>query len=228
MGWTPEEALGKNFTLHEAKGVIIGVVEDFHFRPMTAAIEPLVFGYMPSRYYSGIMVKAGPNQVRESIALIEELYKKYEPATPAHYSFVDQQLENQYQVEQRIGKVVLFFSMLAIFVACLGLYGLATFNAERRTKEIGIRRVMGASAMNVGTLLSRDFIYLIVLSIIIASPVGYFLMRTWLEGFVYRIGLDWRFFVAAGSLPLSIAALTVFYQAVAAARMDPVKSLRSE
>jgi putative ABC transport system permease protein len=228
MGWTPEEALGKNFTLHEAKGLIIGVVEDFHFRPMTAAIEPLVFGYMPSRYYSGIMVKAGPNQVRESIALIEELYKKYEPATPAHYSFVDQQLENQYQFEQRIGKVVFFFSMLAIFVACLGLYGLATFNAERRTKEIGIRKVMGASVMNVGALLSKDFIYLIVLSIIIASPVGYFLMRTWLEGFVYRIEMDWRFFVAAGSLPLSIAALTVFYQAVAAAQMDPVKSLRSE
>jgi hypothetical protein len=228
MGWTPVEALEKSFTLYGEKGLIIGVVEDFHFRPMTAAIEPLVFSYMPSRYYSGIMVKAGPNQVRESIALIEELYKKYEPATPVHYNFVDQQLENQYQFEQRTGKVVFFFSMLAIFVACLGLYGLATFNAERRTKEIGIRKVMGASVMNVGALLSRDFIYLIVLSIIIASPLGYFLMRTWLEGFAYRIELDWRFFVAAGFLPLSIAALTVFYLAVSAARMDPVKSLRSE
>ncbi|MBA4053268.1 MAG: hypothetical protein C0490_01010 [Marivirga sp.] len=228
MGWTPVEALEKSFTLYGARGLIIGVVEDFHFRPMTSAIEPLVFSYMPSRYYSGIMVKTGPNQVKELIALIEELYKKYDPATSAHYSFVDQQLENQYQFEQRTGKIVFFFSMLAIFVACLGLYGLATFNAERRTKEIGIRKVMGASVMNVGALLSRDFIYLIVLSIIIASPVGYFLMRTWLEGFVYRIELDWRFFVAAGSLPLSIAALTLFYQAVAAARMDPVKSLRSE
>ncbi|MEK6783704.1 MAG: ABC transporter permease [Bacteroidota bacterium] len=228
MGWTPVEALEKSFTLYGAKGLIIGVVEDFHYRPMTAAIEPLVFSYMPSRYYSGLMVKAGPNQVKESIALIEELYKKYDPATSAHYSFVDQQLENQYQFEQRTGKVVFFFSMLAIFVACLGLYGLATFNAERRTKEIGIRKVMGASVINVGALLSKDFIYLIVLSIIIASPLGYFLMRSWLEGFVYRIELDWRFFVAAGSLPLSVAILTVFYQAVAAARMDPVKSLRSE
>ena len=228
MGWTPVDALGKSFTLHNAKGLIIGVVEDFHFRPMTAAIEPLVFMYMPSRYYSGIMVKAGPNQVKESIALIEQLYKRYDPATSVHYSFVDQQLENQYQFEQRTGKVVFFFSMLAVFVACLGLYGLATFNAERRTKEIGIRKVMGASVMNVGAMLSKDFIYLIVLSIIIASPIGYFLMRTWLEGFVYRIELDWHFFVVAGSLPLSIAIVTVFYQAVAAARMDPVKSLRSE
>ncbi|MEX1238299.1 MAG: FtsX-like permease family protein [Cyclobacteriaceae bacterium] len=228
MGWTPVEALEKSFTLHGVKGLIIGVVEDFHFRPMTASIEPLVFGYMPSRYYSGIMVKAGPNRVRESIALIEELYKKYESATPVHYNFIDQRLENQYQFEQRTGKVVFFFSLLAIFVACLGLYGLATFNAERRTKEIGIRKVLGASVINVGALLSRDFIYLVVLSITIASPVGYFLMRNWLEGFVYRIELNWLFFAAAGSLPLSIAVLTVFYQAVAAARMDPVKSLRSE
>lgn len=228
MGWTPVEALEKSFTLYGAKGVIIGVVEDFHFRPMTAAIEPLVFSYMPNRYYSGIMVKAGPNRVKESITLIEELYRKYDPTTSAHYNFVDQQLENQYQFEQRTGKVVFFFSFLAIFVACLGLYGLATFNAERRTKEIGIRKVMGASVMNVGGLLSRDFVYLVVLSIIIASPVGYFLMGTWLEGFVYRIELDWLYFVAAGSLPLSIAVLTIFYQAVAAARMNPVKSLRSE
>jgi putative ABC transport system permease protein len=228
MAWTPAEALEKSFTLHGVKGTIIGVVEDFHFRPMTVAIEPLVFGYMPSRYYSGIMVKAGPNRVRESIALIEEFYKKYESATPVHYNFIDQRLENQYQFEQRTGNVVFFFSLLAIFVACLGLYGLATFNAERRTKEIGIRKVLGASVMNVGALLSRDFIYLVVLSITIASPVGYFLMRNWLEGFAYRIELDWPIFVAAGSLPLSIAVLTVFYQAVAAARMDPVKSLRSE
>lgn len=228
MGWTPVEALEKSFTLHGVKGLIIGVVQDFHFRPMTAVIEPLVFGYMPSRYYSGIMVKAGPNRVRESIALIEELYKKYESATPVHYNFIDQRLENQYQFEQRTGKIVFFFSLLAIFVACLGLYGLATFNAERRTKEIGIRKVLGASVMNVGALLSRDFIYLVVLSITIASPVGYFLMRNWLEGFVYRIELNWLFFAAAGSLPLSIAVLTVFYQAVAAARMDPVKSLRSD
>jgi putative ABC transport system permease protein len=228
MGWTPVEALEKNFTLYGAKGLIIGVVEDFHFRPMTAAIEPLVFSYMPGRYYSGIMVKAVPNRVKESIVLIEELYKKYDPTTSVHFNFVDQQLENQYQFEQRTGKVVFFFSLLAIFVACLGLYGLTTFNAERRTKEIGIRKVMGASLMNIGELLSKDFIYLVVLSIIIASPVGYFLMRTWLEGFVYRIELDWLFFAVAGFLPLSIAVLTVFYQAVVAGQMDPIESLRSE
>lgn len=228
MGWTPAEAVQKSFTLHGVKGQIIGVVANFHFRPMTAAIEPFVFSYMPSRYYSGVMVKAGPNRVKESIALIEELYKKYESDTPVHYNFIDQRLESQYQFEQRTGKVVFFFSLLAIFVACLGLYGLATFNAERRTKEIGIRKVLGASVFNVGALLSRDLLFLVVLSITIALPAGYFLMRSWLEGFVYRIELNWLFFAAAGSLPLSIAVLAVFYQAMAAARMDPVKSLRLE
>jgi putative ABC transport system permease protein len=228
MGWSPADAVGKSFALYGDKGLIIGVVEDFHYRPMTAVIEPLVFSYRPDRYYSGLMVKAGPGQVKESIALIEESYKKYDELTPAHYNFVDQQLENQYQFEQRTGKVVFFFSMLAIFVACLGLYGLATFNAERRTKEIGIRKVMGASMMNVGAVLSKDFIVLIMLSTVIASPVGYFLMGRWLEGFAYRIELSWLLFVAAASLPLSIAILTLCHQAIAAARMDPVRVLRSE
>jgi hypothetical protein len=228
MGWTPDEALGKGFTLWGANGSIIGVVEDFHFRPLTSAIEPLVFFCMPNRYYGGIMVKAGPDRITETISLIESFYKKYEAGTPAHYSFVDQQLEQQYQLEQKTGKIVFFFSALAIFVACLGLYGLATFNTERRTKEIGIRKVMGASVVNVGALLSRDFIYLILLGIIIASPIGYWLMRNWLEGFAYRIELSWLHFVVAGLLPLLIAVVTVLYQATIAARLNPVKSLRSE
>src|SRR5258708_36768704 len=118
-----------------------------------------------------MMTKGRRKRVKESITLIEELYKKYEPATPAHCTFVDQQLENQYQFEQRTGKVVFFFSLLAIFVACLGVYGLATFNAEIRTKEIGIRKVMGGSVINVGALMSGGFFYLLLLSLIIASQV---------------------------------------------------------
>jgi putative ABC transport system permease protein len=228
MGWTTSEAIGKTFTIWGKTGHIIGVVEDFHFRPMTAVIEPFVFVYQPDRWYGGILVKANSDLVHETIAVIENLYKKYEPATPVHFNFVDQELDNQYRFEQRTGKLVLFFSVLAIFVACLGLYGLATFTTERRTKEIGIRKVMGASVANVSALLSKDFIALIILSILIASPLGYSLMSKWLEGFVYRIELDWLFFLAAGLLPLSIAALTIIYQAMVAARMDPVKSLRAE
>jgi len=226
MGWTVNEALGKSFTMWGKTGSIVGVVEDFHYRPMTAAIEPLAFGYRPDRDYEGIMIKA--SRVRETIDLIGSVYKKYEPVTPAHYSFVDQQLDNQYRFEQRTAKLVMIFSMLAIFVACLGLYGLATFTAERRVKEIGIRKVMGASIANISALLSKDFILLVVVSIIIASPLGYYLMSQWLQGFVYRINLEWSSFLAAGLLALLIAALTVVYQAITAARMNPAKSLRVE
>jgi ABC-type antimicrobial peptide transport system permease subunit len=226
MGWTASEALGKSFTLYGTMGTIVGVVEDFHFRPMTVAIEPLVFSYMTNRSYEGIMVK-GPDN-KQTIAVIEELYKKYQPLTPAQYSFIDQQLENQYLFEQRTAKLVLIFSGLAIFVACLGLYGLAIFTAEKRTKEIGIRKVMGASIANVSVLLSTDFILLVIISIMIASPLGYLLLRSWLNDFTYRITLEWYYFAEAGLLALSIAALTVLYQAINAATMNPVKSLRTE
>jgi putative ABC transport system permease protein len=137
-------------------------------------------------------------------------------------------LDNQYRFEQRTAKLVLIFSGLAIFVACLGLYGLATFSAERRTKEIGIRKVMGASVAHVSMLLSKDFIFLVLLSIGIACPLGFSLMSSWLEGFVYRISLHWYFFLMAGGIALSIAALTVLYHAVTAARLNPVKSLKVE
>jgi ABC-type lipoprotein release transport system permease subunit len=228
IGWTPVEALEKSFTLHGVKGMIIGVVEDFHFRPMTAAIEPLVFSYMPSRYYSGIMVKASPNRVKESIALIEELYKKYESDTPVHYNFVDQRLENQYQFEHRTGKIVFLFSLLAIFVACLGLYGLATFNAERRTKEIGIRKVMGASVFAVWKLLTNDFVTLVSMSVFLGTPLAYYLTTQWLEQYDYRVNVSWTVFALTGSLIIAITLLTVSYQTIKAALMNPTESLKTE
>lgn len=226
MGWTQDEALGKSFSIWGMSGYIVGVIQDFHFRPMTAVIEPLVFMCRPDRDYSGIMVKA--NNARDAIVAMEKAYKRYEDVAPVHYNFVDEQLQNQYRVEQRTGKLVLIFSCLAIFVACLGLYGLATFSAERRTKEIGIRKVMGASIGHVSMLLSRDFIFLVTLSIALAFPAGFMLMRSWLQGFVYHIALRWHFFLMAGGIALSIAAMTVLYHGVTAARMNPVKSLRAE
>ncbi len=226
MGWTAEEALGKSFTVNGIGGKIIGVVEDFHFRPMTISIEPLVFSYLIDRYYEGMMVKA--RDTRQAIAVIEDVYRKYDDVAPPHYNFVDQQLENQYQFEQRTARLVLIFSGLAVFVACLGLYGLAIFSAERRTKEIGIRKVMGASVASVSALLSMDFIWLVVAGIAIASPIGYAVLRSWLQEFSYRIDLDWYYFAEAGMLALSIAALTILYQAIIAAKMNPAKSLRAE
>jgi putative ABC transport system permease protein len=226
MGWRPEEALGKSIAIFQMPGHVIGVVEDFHFRPMTTAIEPFLLMDRNDRYYSGILIRAV--QVREALADIAKAYKNFEAGTSPHYNFVDQQLDQQYRLQQTTGKLVLFFSALAILVACLGLYGLAAFTTERRTKEIGIRKVLGASIANVSMLLSKDFVSLVIVSIGLASPLAYFLMRSWLQSFIYRIELSWIFFAIAGLLALSIAAATVLYQAIAAARMNPVTSLRTE
>ncbi|HTF20412.1 MAG TPA: FtsX-like permease family protein, partial [Chryseolinea sp.] len=222
----PQEALGKTFKLHDVSGQIIGVLEDFHFRPMTAAIEPAVLSFQSKGWYSGILIKAG--DTGKSIGDIEAVYKKYEPNTPAHYNFVDDQLDRQYKLQQTTGTLVMFFSLLAIFVACLGLYGLAAFTAERRTKEIGIRKALGASVGSVSMLLSRDFVSLVLISIIVACPIAYKLMDGWLQNFVYRVEMDWKFLAVAGLLALSVAVITVLYQAVAVARKNPVHSLRTE
>lgn len=228
MGWTPDEALGKDFSIWDNAGTIVGVVRDFHYRPLTTAIEPFVFTYRPGRWYDGVLVKAQEGQVNEALIIIQKVYKKYEPATPVHYSFVDQQLDGQYRYEQRTGKLLMVFSSLAILVACLGLFGLANFNAERRTKEIGIRKALGASLSSLATLLSKDFLLVVGMSIMIASPLSYLLARTWLQSFVYRVELELVIFVAAGGLALMIAGLTVGYQAMNAARANTVESLRSE
>jgi ABC-type antimicrobial peptide transport system permease subunit len=228
MGWTNEEAVGKSFKIWDMPGQIIGVVKDFHFRPMTAAIEPILFMCKAAPWYQGVLVKANPGQVKQAIASIEGSYKKFDPETAATYNFVDQELDKQYHFEQRAGNIVLFFSVLAIVVACLGLYGLATFTTERRTKEIAIRKVLGATVLNVSALLSKDFILLVLISNVIAMPVGYLLTSRWLESFVYRIDADWKFLLAAGACALIIALITISFQAVSAASTNTVKSLRSE
>lgn len=226
MGWTPEKALGKSFTIWGKTGRVIGVVDNFHYRPMTSVIDPLVLMYRPERYYAGIMIKT--IQGKSALKAIEDLYKKYEPTMPAHYGFVDRQLDDQYKLEQRSAEIVFIFSGLAIFVACLGLYGLVVFTAEKRRKEIGIRKVMGASIANLSGLLSMDFIWLVVVSIIIASPIGYYLLHSWLQKFSYRIALEWYYFAEAGLLALLIAAITVLCQSFIAARINLIKILRVE
>jgi len=168
MGWTPREALGKTFTLWSYPGTIIGVVKDFHFRPMTTTIEPFLFHYWPRESCRGLFVKLKANQIHEAIAAIEKLYKKYDQKTAPHYQFVNDVLEHQYRTEQNTGRIVLHFSVLAILISALGLFGLATYAAEQRTKEIGVRKVLGASVTSIVNLLSRDFLKLVCLAILIA------------------------------------------------------------
>ncbi|RFS16560.1 ABC transporter permease [Emticicia sp. C21] len=228
MGWTPEQAIGKTFSLWETKGKIIGVVQDFHFHPLNTLIEPFVFRYWPKELYSRMLVKTNPGQTHEAIASIEKLYKQYEKQTAPQYEFLDQALDNQYRAEHRTGTIVLYFSILAIFVSCLGLFGLATFSAEQRTKEIGIRKVLGASVMSITTLLSKDFIRLVLIANSMAFPIAFYVMNSWLKDFSYRIDIEWWVFVMAGLLAIVIALITVSYQSIKAALMNPVKTLKSE
>jgi putative ABC transport system permease protein len=159
---------------------------------------------------------------------VEKTYKTINPNQPFEYTFLDQTFADQYRDDERKGNLFLAFSSMAIFIACLGLFGLATFTAEQRTKEIGVRKVLGASVANIVTLLSKDFLKLVLVAIVIASPIAYYAMHRWLQDFAYRVDISWWIFGLAGLLAVGIALLTVSFQSIRAALVNPVKSLRSE
>lgn len=228
MGWTPEQALNKSITLWERPGKIIGVLKDFHFRPLTTTIEPFLFHYWPNDPFNTLFVKTSAGKTREAIAVIEQFYKKYEKQTAPYYEFVDQTLNNQYHAQQRTGSVVLYFSVLAILVSCLGLFGLVTFTASQRIKEIGIRKVIGASVDHIVLLLTKDFLKLVIIAIAIASPLAWLFANWWLQDFAYRTDVSWGIFIIAGSAVVFIALITVSFQSIKAALANPVKALRSE
>lgn len=228
MGWTPEQALNKSITLWDRPGKIIGVLKDFHFRPLTTTIEPFLFHYWPNDPCNTLFVKTTAGKTRQAIAVIEQFYKKYEKQTAPYYEFVDQTLNNQYQAQQRTGSVVLYFSVLAILVSCLGLFGLVTFTASQRIKEIGIRKVIGASVNHIVLLLTKDFLKLVIIAIVIASPLAWLFANWWLQDFAYRTNVNWEIFIIAGSAVVFIALITVSFQSIKAALANPVKALRSE
>lgn len=229
LGLTPEQALGKKIKVFSEYGdEIVGVVEDFHFQSMHEKIVPFAFHNAPTENYSYLMVRLNSDELLKNMAVLEHVYKKTIPNSAFEYVFVDQHLNNLYRAEKRISKVVTLFAFLAIFVACLGLFGLATFSAEVRTKEIGIRKVLGASIFSIINLLSKDFLKLILVAIVLASPLAYFAINNWLQNFAYRINIQWWMFLVSGALVVIIALLTVSYQALKAALMNPVKSLKTE
>jgi putative ABC transport system permease protein len=204
------------------------VVKDFHFRPLDVQIEPFIFRNRPKEFYFNLMIRTKPSQVQKAIADVSNLYKKYETNSPLSYGFVNQDLNNQYVNDQQTGKIIFIFAVFAILISCMGLFGLATFATQQRTKEIGIRKVLGASVNQIVQLLSKDFLKLVIISIIIASPIAYYFMQKWLQDFAYRIEISGWIFVLAGALAVIIALLTVSYQAIRAALANPVKSLRTE
>ncbi len=228
MGWTPASALGKRVKFWGTNGTVIGVVKDFHFRPLRVSIEPFIFRFRPKDFYFTLLIKTKPNLVARTLTDVTNAYKKLEPSTAISYGFVDQDLDRQYQSEQRIGRIIFCFAILTILVSCLGLFGLTAFTAEQRTKEIGIRKVLGASVASIVTLLSKDFLKLVCIALVIASPIAWYAMNQWLQNFAYKTSFAWWMPAIAGLVSVCIALLTISFQSIKAALANPVKSLRNE
>lgn len=221
-----EDPIGKSFDLWQTKGTIIGVVKDFNFSSLKEEIGPAVIYYDPEPYQ--IYIKTAKGEVGESIAAIERIWDSYNAGYPFHYSFLDEDFESMHREDLRTGTLFKWFSGLAIFVSCLGLFGLATYSAQLRIKEIGIRKVLGASVLRITHLLSVDFLKLVFISTIIAAPIAAYAMNNWLQDFAYKTELSWWIFVLAGFLALLVAFITVSFQAVRAALQNPIKSLRTQ
>ncbi|MBO0948395.1 ABC transporter permease [Fibrella forsythiae] len=219
--------VGQYLKFWQKPGKIVGLVKNFHLNSLRVAIEPLILR-LDTTYSSTLLVRTRPGQTEKALASMRQLTKKYNPAYPFDYQFADESFEKQYKSETLIGKLANYFAILAIFIACLGLFGLAMFTAEQRTKEIGVRKVLGASVPNIVALLSKDFLRLVLIAILLASPVAWYAMSQWLLDFKYRIDIDWWVFALAGTIAIAIALFTVSFQSIKAALMDPVKSLRSE
>ena len=221
--------VGTNFSMFGRKGKVIGVMKNFHFQPLRRDIEPLVLLLAPNpRWLGNIVIRIQPQNISVTIASVEATWKKVFPAYPFEYGFLDEDFDRIYWREQRMGTLLTSFAFLAVFVACLGLLGLASFTAEQRIKEIGIRKVLGASVSSITFSLCRDFAKLVALANIIAWPVAFWVGREWLQQFAYRIPLGWALFVLTGVLTLILSLLTVGYQAIKSARANPVDALQYE
>ncbi|SFD80974.1 ABC transporter permease [Spirosoma endophyticum] len=219
--------VGAEVDFQRGKGRIIGVMQDFHISSFHAPIRPLVLSYYP-KWTNYFLIKTRPGQTDKAIQVIEQTAKKLNPGYPFTYHFVNEEYEKLYRSETLVNTLINYFGLLAILISCLGLFGLATFTAEQRTKEIGVRKVLGASVVSIVSLLSKDFLKLVLVAIVIASPLAWYSMQQWLQNFAYKIDIEWWVFALSGMLAVGIALLTVSFQSVKAALMNPVKSLRSE
>ncbi|WP_369679184.1 ABC transporter permease [Siphonobacter sp. BAB-5385] len=229
MGY--KDPVGKPITFWDRPGTIIGLVDEFHFHSLHEQIRPLILrldaGWSTS-YYGAMMVRTQPGQTQQAIASLESVCKQANPKFPFTYRFADVEYGKLYRSEQVMGTLAKVFAGLGIFISCLGLLGLAAFTAEQRTKEIGIRKVLGASVLSVISLLSKDFVKLVGIAFLLASPVAWWALGDYLDKFYYHVNLDWWVFAGAGLLALLVALLTVSSQAFRAATVNPVKSLKSE
>lgn len=223
-----KDPIGKPLTFWDKKGTIVGVVKDFHFNSLRVPVNALILRLGETDEYGSVLVKTQAGKTKEALASLEKLCKQLNPKFPFTYQFSDEEYAKLYQTEQMTGKLADCFAFLAIFISCLGLLGLAMFTAEQRTKEIGIRKVLGASMTSLFVLLSKEFLFFVAIALLIASPLAWFAMSKWLQEYAYRIEITWSMFVIAGLVAVLIALCTVSFQAIKAAIANPVKSLRTE
>jgi putative ABC transport system permease protein len=222
-----DEAIGVKVGTYPTDGKIIGVFKDFHFEGLQKAIQPLAMRVLPNKF-SVFSLELNTHNVQQTVTAVAALWKNVAPQRPLEYSFLDESFNRQYQAETKFGQLFAVFTTLAIGIACFGLFGLALFSVKQRTKEIGIRKVVGASVTQIAGLLSKDFITLVFIAICIGSPIAWYVMNKWIQGFAYRIQISWWIFILGGTIAVAIALITIAYQALKAAVVNPVKSLRSE
>jgi ABC-type antimicrobial peptide transport system permease subunit len=225
MGLT--NPVGKTIKLWGEDREIIGVTKNFHFESFHEEVKPLFFRLTPDGAWN-IMIKIAAGREKETLAQLQRFYQEFNPGFPFDYKFLDQDYQALYAAEQRVATLSKYFAALTILISCLGLFGLATFTAERRLKEIGIRKILGSSDLGIMQLLSADFTRIVLIAILIALPVSFLLTKSWLEGFAYRIELEWWFFIGAGLVALLIAWFTIGLQTVKAARINPTQCLKNE
>jgi putative ABC transport system permease protein len=209
---------------------IVGVMKDFNYESLHGAVGPFMIFHNgnPGNYFSYMTVSVTSSDYKSLLSKIETVWKKNLPGIPFSYAFLDQEVQKQYQAEISLSNIINSFTIMAILISCLGLFGLAAFSAEQRQKEIGIRKVLGASVAGVVGLLSREFVWLVGIAFVLATPLSWWAMHKWLQGFAYKVPVSWWMFAIAGVLSIIIALFTVSFQAIKAALANPVKSLRSE
>ena len=222
-----DDPIGKELIVWDLKKRIIGVVQDYHFESLHNEIIPMAMRVDPNGHFQAC-VRISPVRIPETLAFLESKWKEIYPEYPFEYRFLDDSIENQYRSEQAIGKLVTVFTALALFISCLGIFGLSSFTAEQRTKEIGIRKVLGATVSSIIKHISKEFVFLVIIANIIIWPLAYFIMNRWLQTFAYRISMSWWPFVLTGIAVLVVSLLTVSWQIIRAATANPVDSLRYE
>jgi hypothetical protein len=227
--WTPDEALGRQLIINEGKGIIVGVVKDFHNNSMQEAITPCVMMNWNAFFdNASLQLSAINSRPVETLQFIEKTWKEFFPQQIYEYTFIDDFLEQNYILENLIFDGFIVFSFIAVLIGCFGLYGLIRFMTVRRSKEVGIRKVLGASVVGIFMLFSKEFVFLVLIALVFASPIAWYAMQQWLSGFAYSVDISWWMFAGGGVLAMVIALVTISFQTVRTAVMDPVKWLRCD